>query len=120
MDKLDRLEAEANRRSAALARAASRLARRFAPLQLADEALGRLGPATQVVEHASRVVQRYPLVAAAFAASAAFLGWQLLRSASFNHHLAPRSKVSIRRPGNRSGRKLMPAGSMHPNEGAET
>ena len=118
MDELDRLEAEANRRSTALARAASRLARRFQPLRLADEALGRLGPASDVVERASHVIQRHPVVAATFAASAAFLGWQLLRSGSVARHSGPRRAISSRRPGPSSRRRLVPAGPIHSNEGA--
>ena len=119
MDELDRLEAEANRRSTALARAASRLARRFQPLRLADEALGRLGPASDVVERASRVMHQHPVVAAAFAASAAFLGWQLLRSGSLARHSGPRRTISSRRPSPGSRRRLVPAVSLHSNEGAE-
>ncbi len=119
MDELDRLEAEANRRSTALARAASRLARRFQPLRLADETLGRLGPASEVVERASRVMHRHPVVAAAFAASAAFLGWQLVRSGSLARHPGSRRIISSRRQGPGSRPRLVPARPIHSNEGAE-
>ncbi len=98
MDKLDRLEAEASRRSTALARAATtRLARRFTLLRLADEALGRLGSASEVVGRTSLIVHRHPIVAAALLVSAPFLGWQILHSSGFNKPTSSRSTVSTRR-----------------------
>lgn len=116
MDKIARLEAEADRRSAALAAAASRFARRFTPLKLADEALSTLGPASEVVARASGVARRYPLAAAALALSAAFLAWRYFET---THHLASASRKSlpVRRPGGSAIRKLAPGNRVNEDKG---
>jgi hypothetical protein len=117
MDKLARLEAEANRRSTALAAAASRFARRFDPLRLTDEALGRLGPASDIVERASLVSRRYPWATAVFALSAAFLAWQYLRTTEHLASTSSRRSVSTRR---RTGTRKLPAPQFpNPNQGDE-
>lgn len=119
MDKLARLEAEADRRGTALATAASRFARRFSPLKLADEALGRLGPASDIVERAVRVTNGNPLVVAVLALSAAFLTWQYLSTTAHpvSAHLR-RLPARRRRPARTSGRRL-PA-PVTATEGVET
>jgi hypothetical protein len=117
MDKLAKLEAEADRRSIALAAAASRFARRFGPLKLADEALGRLGPASEMAERAAYVARRYPMATMALTLSVAFLTWQYLRHTD---HLATsnagRALPNRRKAGSR--RKPARPELISPNQGA--
>ena len=119
MDKLARLEAEADRRGAALADAASRFAHRFNPLALADEALGRLGTASEIVARAARVSRRYPLAASVFALSAAFLTWQYLHTTGSLVTTRSRKSLASRRPVRSAGRKLPPPAILNPTEGAD-
>jgi hypothetical protein len=97
MDKLARLEAEADRRSRALAQTASRFARRFGPLKLADEALGRLGPASEMAERAAYVARRYPMATIALTLSVAFLTWQYLRRTDHLTSSNPKRALTGRR-----------------------
>jgi len=80
--KLDELESEAEEHRQRFESALSGLRRKTKPARLADQAVGRLGPAADMYARLSYVMKRNPWVAAVFAASAGWLVWQFLRSGS--------------------------------------
>jgi ElaB/YqjD/DUF883 family membrane-anchored ribosome-binding protein len=80
--KLDKLQSEAEEHRQRFETALSGLSRKARPTQLADRAVGRLGPAADIYARLSYVAERNPWMTVVFAASAGWLVWQFLRSGS--------------------------------------
>jgi hypothetical protein len=81
-DKLDRLQAEVGEHQQRFESALAQLNRKMRPARLADQAVGRLGPAADIYARLAHAAKHNPWVTAVFAASAGWLVWQFLRNGS--------------------------------------
>lgn len=87
MNRIDALEAEADRRRAAFADSLRRLKRKLTPLGLADEALRKLDPQVQAVDAVGQSLRRNPLPAVPLLLG---LGWLVLNARQPSKPAKPR------------------------------
>lgn len=87
MNRIDVLEAEADRRRAEFAKSLRMLRRKLTPLGLADEGLRRLDPQVQAVETVGRSLRKNPLPAIPLLLG---LGWLVLNARQPSKPAKPR------------------------------